>query len=276
MPHALELVTGQVLNPGGATVPLTMAFTNSSTVRNADLNSIVSLLQTWTFAQNPAIWRIRSPKLHDNVQGLRFRVPSNDNLPLLTPGTWQRLVPQDTLNLDLNTSSGAGLIDLACMLIYYSDLPGNAARLIGPNELDQRTNNVWTTEIDITPGVAGGYSGQVAINSNFDNFKANTDYALVGYSVDVACAAVRFTSPDFSNLGVGGPGIVGSRHVTQKWFHHLSEELGIPLIPVFNAANKFGTLVDVAQSQTGNAVRVVANLYELAAPANAGFSSGIK
>ena len=253
-----------------------MATGNSSTVRNADLSSIVSLVQTWAFAQNPAIWRIRSPKLHDNVQGLRFRVPTADKLPQLTTGTWQRLVPQDTLTLDLNTSSGSGLIDTACALIYYSDLPGNAARLIGPAELLQRTNNTWTTEIDISPGPSGGYSGQVAINSSFDNFKANTDYALVGFSVDVACAAVRFTSPDFSNLGVGGPGIVGSRHVTERWFYHLSEELGIPLIPVFNSANKFGTLVDVAQNQLGAAVRVCANLYELSAPATSGFSSGIK
>ena len=276
MPHALELIGGQVTAPGGATVNLTMNAGNSATVRNADLNSKVALLQTWASAQNPAIWRIRSPKLHDNVQGMRFRSPANDNLPLLTPGTWQRLVPQDTLTLDLNTSSGAGLIDQACLLIYYSDLPGNAARLITPQELDQRTQNTWTTEIDITPGIAGGWSGQVAINSNFDNFKANTDYALVGYSVDAACAAVRFTSPDFSNLGVGGPGCATSRHLTQRWFYHLSEELGIALIPVFNSANKFGTLVDVMANQAGAAVRVVANVYELAAQGQPGFSSGLQ
>jgi hypothetical protein len=249
---------------------------NSATVRNADLSSIVSLVQTWARNNVAGIWRIRSPKLHDNVQGDRFRIPATDPGPLITPGTWQRLVPQDTLTLELTGSAVGGQIEQAFMLIYYSDLPGNAARFIDWNELSKRTVNVWTTEIAVTPGVAGGFSGQVAINSTFDNFKANTDYALVGYQVDAQCGAVRFTGPDFSNLGLGGPGMNTQRWWTAQWFIWLSEELGIPLIPVFNAANKFGTLVDVAANQAGGAVNVTAILHELAPTGATGFSSGIR
>jgi len=282
MPQALELVAGQVTNPGGATVALTMNAGNSATVRNAQLSSVVGLVQTWANFHNIGLWRIRSPKLHDNVQGIRFRIPAADVGPLVVPGLFQRLVPQDTLTLELNTAAGAGVIEQAAMLLYYTDLPGNAARLIGIPELEKRTNNMWTTEISIAPGVAGGYSGQVAINSSFDNFKANTDYALVGYTVDVRCTCVRFTSPDFSNLGIGGPGLVsgtaaigGSRWVTERWFYTLTEELGIPLIPVFNAANKFGTLVDVMQDNGGAAVVVTAYLHELAPAGSTGFSTGL-
>lgn len=269
MPHALELVSGRVTAPAGTLTPLTMAVGNSNTVRNADLSSTVALINTWAFNATAGIWRIRSPKLHDNVQGIRFRVPANSPDFLMIPGTWQKLVPQDTLTLELSGGGGAE-IDQGQMLIYYSDLPGNAARFISPADLLAKTVNVWTTEIPITPGVLGGYSGQVAINSAFDNFKANTDYALVGYQVDVACAAVRFTSPDFSNLGVGGPGIMSgaagqtsARWTTSRWFYHLSQQLGIPLIPVFNAANKFGTLVDIVQNNVGAAVNVTAILHEL-------------
>jgi hypothetical protein len=210
-------------------------------------------------------------------------VNTNDPVPLIVPGVTQRLVPQDTLTLEINTAAGAGVIEQAAMLIYYADLPGNAARLIGIDELLKRTQNMWTTEINIAPGVAGGYSGQVAINSTFDNFKANTDYALVGYSVDTRCTAVRFTSPDFSNLGVGGPGIAQgaanqstNKPVTERWFYHLTECLGIPLIPVFNAANKFGTLVDVMQDNGGAAVVVTAYLAELAPPGQMGFSAPLR
>jgi hypothetical protein len=275
MPHALEIVGGQATAPGATLTALTMNTGNSSTVRNADLSSIVALTQTWARNNVAGIWRIRSPKLHDNVQGDRFRIPVNDPGPLLMPGTWQRLVPQDTLTLELSGSAVAGQIEQAFMLIYYSDLPGNAARFIGWQELSKRTMNVWTTEISIVPGVAGNWSGQVAINSSFDNFKANTDYALVGYECDVQCGAVRFTGPDFSNLGIGGPGMNAQRWWTAQWFPWLSNNLGIPLIPVFNAANKFGTLVDIASNQAGGQVNVTAILHELAPVGATGFSSGI-
>jgi hypothetical protein len=283
MPQALELVCGQVTNPGGAVSVLTMNAGNTATVRYADVNSYVGLIQTWANFHNVGFWRIRSPKLHDAVQGLRYRIPAVVMDPLVVPGLNQRLVPQDTLILELNTAAGAGVIEQAAMLLYYKDLPGNSARLIGIPELKARTQNMWTTEISIAPGVAGGYSGQVAINSLFDNFKANTDYALVGYTVDVRCTAVRFLGPDFSGLGIGGPGLVsgttgvpGSRWVTQRWFYTLTEELGVPLIPVINSANKFGTLVDVMQDNGGAAVIVTAFLHELAPPNGKGFSFGIQ
>lgn len=275
MPHALELVAGQVTNPAGAITALTMNAGNSATVRNADLSSQAALIQTWANFHNIGLWRIRSPKLHDNVQGIRWRIPVSDPSPLMVPGHYQRLVPQDTLTLELQSAAGAGVIEQAAMLVYYTDLPGNAARLIGIPELLKRTVNVWTTEIPITAGVAGGYSGQVAINSTFDNFKANTDYALVGYEVDTRCSAVRFTSPDFSNLGIGGPGLLSARWPTARWFYHLTQQLGINLIPIFNAANKFGTLVDVMQDNGGAAVIVTAILHELAPSGATGFSSGL-
>jgi hypothetical protein len=283
MPQAIEVVAGQVTNPGGAVTALTMNAGNSATVRNADLSSKVALIQTWANFHNIGMWRIRSPKLHDNVQGIRYRVNTNDPIPLVVPGLMQRLVPQDTLTLEINTAAGAGVIEQAAMLIYYADLPGNAARLIGCDELRKRTQNMWTTEINVAPGVAGGYSGQVAINSTFDQFKANTDYALVGWSVDVRCTVVRFTSPDFSNLGVGGPGISQgaanqstSKQITERWFDHLSDAHGIPLIPVFNSANKFGTLVDVMQDNGGAAVVVTAYLHELAPAGQGGFSMPLR
>lgn len=266
MPHALELVSGRVTAPGAVLTALTMAAGNSATVRNADVKSTIALLSTWAFNNAAGIWRIRSPKLHDNVQGIRYRIVAADPVPEWVMGQWQKLVAQDNLTLELSGSAVGGQIEQAQMLIYYADLPGNAARLITIQELLQRTVNVWTTEIAIAPGALGGYSGQVAINSAFDNFKANTDYALVGYTVDAACAAVRFTSPDFSNLGVGGPGNATGRQITARWFFELTQKFGIPLIPVFNAANKAGTLVDIVQNQAAGAVNVTAILHELAMP----------
>jgi len=266
MGKALEVVAGQVTAPGAVLTALTMNAGNSATVRNADLSSQIALISSWANNNAAGIWRIRSPKLHDNVQGIRYRIPAASVQPLVVPGLWQRLIPQDNLILELSGSAVGGQIEQAAMLHYYSDLPGGASRLISPTELMQRTVNMWTTEIPIAPGATGGYSGQVAINSAFDQFKANTDYALVGYQVDAACTVVGFTSPDFANYRVGGPGLLTARWLTARFFIYLSEELGIPLIPVFNAANKFSTLVDVMQNQAGAAVNVTAFLHELAMP----------
>lgn len=266
MGKALEVITGFVTAPGAVQTVLTMATGNSATVRNASLQSQVGMLAHWATNNAAGIWRIRSPKLHDNVQGIRERVTALNPVNFVPAGDWQRLVPQDNLTLDLSGSAVGGQIEQASLLLYYSDLPGANSRLIGPQELRQRTVNIWTTEVPIAPGAAGGYSGQVAINSTFDQFKANTDYALVGYYVNAQCCTVRFTSPDFANLGVGGPGDNVNRHITGRWFEYLSECLSLPMIPVFNAANKFGTLVDVAQNQAAAAVVVTAVLYELTMP----------
>lgn len=282
MPKGLEVIGGQAVAPGSNLTVLTMNAGNSATVRMAPLNANVAMLAFWGRNNAAGIGRIRSPRLHDNVQNIRFRIPATDPTYLQAMGPWQRLIPQDTITLEISGSATAGQQEQMGLLWYYTDLPGVAARLIGLDELYKRSMNYWTTEIAITPGVAGGYSGQVAINSTFDNFKANTDYALLGYQVDQQCTIVRFTGPDFGQLGLGGPGMMsnvaggfGGRQVTAEWFVRLTRYFGIPLIPVFNSANKFGTLCDIMQNQAGTALNVTMELMELAAPGTQGYSSGL-
>src|SRR5260370_26179239 len=93
-------------------------------------------------------------------------------------------------------------------------------------------------EIALTPGVAGGYSGQKAVNNTFDNWKANTDYALVGGEVDVTVGTIRIQGVDVGNLGLGFPGMTQVDKISSEWFRQLARYTGLPLIPVFNAANK--------------------------------------
>lgn len=266
MGPALEVISGLVTAPGATLTPLTMASGNSATVRNTSSTSLIALINTWAQTSAAGISVIKSPKLHDNVQGIRNTIISGDVRPRWVNGLWQKLYPQDNLTLLLSGSATGGHIEQSQLLIYYNNLDGVNARFINPTTLLQRTVNVWTTEVAVTPGSAGGWSGQVAINSLFDNFKANTDYALVGYSVDVACAAVQFLGPDFGNLGLGGPGLAADVRVIERWFVDLSLTLNIPLIPVFNSANKNGTLVAIAQDQAGAAVNVTAYLHELSMP----------
>jgi hypothetical protein len=260
----VELIAGFATAPAAVFTPLTMSGGTNRVVRNTDLTKQIRLLNTWTDVQGVGSWRIKSPKLHDNVQGIRLDTTVSDVVPMLPFNAWQRLYPQDELTLEITGSAVAGDIESAALLIWYEDLPGANARLIGLDELARRSVNIFTTENTIATGTAGGFSGQEPITAEFDLWKANTDYALLGYLVDVECAAVRWIGADIANLGIGGPGNEILRQVTSEWFLRLTRQYGLPFIPVFNSANKDGILVDAMQDENGADVTLTSIFAELA------------
>lgn len=265
MPAGLEVITGTVTAPGATITALTMAAGNSATVRNARLNSKVWLIDAWAFNNAAGTMRIRSPKLHDAVNGIRLPVTASDASPLLHRYYPQVLIPQDVLTLELSGSAVGGQIETASFLLWYEDLPGQAARFIDVPTLMKAGVNVMGVQLAITTGAGGGYTGQRAINGDFDNFKANTDYALIGYQVSAAGATVRWQGVDVGNLGLAGPCIATSKDLTAEWFIDKSRFYNMPLIPVFNSANRGGILVDVATSQAATAVTVISLFVELQA-----------
>jgi hypothetical protein len=259
----LEVVAGQVTAPGAAFTAWTMNAGNTLSVRNADLSKKIMLLDAWAKNQAAGSLRIRSPKLHDNVQGLRFDVTATDVDSLMGVGYKQPLFAQDTLIVEQTGSAVAGDIEMGGFLIFYEDLPGQDARFIGYDDLVKKGMNEVTVENTLATGVAGGYSGEEAINAEFDLLKANTDYALMGYLVDAICGTVRWRGPDFGNLGLGGPGNQADRWFTREWFSRMARIFQMPLIPVFNSANKAGTLLDAHQDENGVDVTVTSILVEL-------------
>jgi len=265
MGKALELLTGIVTAPGAVQTDLTMASGNSLTIRNAQQSSGIRLINTWADVAVAGILRIRSPQLHDNVQGIRSRTIVTDMEPLLPMRQVQRLVPQDTLQVDLSGSAVAGVIETACMLVSYDDLPGVSGQFMTAQEVEAAMVNTVTVENNITALATGNYTGQEAINAEFDLLHANTRYAIMGYQVETDCGAVRWLSTDFGNLGVGGPGSAADKTMTASWFMDMSERTGLPLVPVFNSANASSVLIDVAQNQGAAAVIVNTILAKLAA-----------
>lgn len=267
---ALELLTGFVTAPSTTQTALGMNTGNSLTIRNAALNSRVLLLSAWVDSQVRGILRIRSPKLHDNVQGIRLDHKANTIHPLFPPQCAQPLYPQDTLTVDLSGSATGGDIETAALLVRYDDLPGQAANLIDVATLKQRMIGLVTVENSLATGTAGGYSGEEAINADFDLLKANTNYALIGYLVapvagqtDGGCGCVRWRGVDTGNLGVGGPGTDADPFITMRWFVWLTEQSGLPCIPVFNSANRAGILLDASQDENGLDVLVTSIFAEL-------------
>ncbi|MGC9969438.1 MAG: hypothetical protein ABSE56_02490 [Bryobacteraceae bacterium] len=270
MGKILECIGGSAVAPGQTPqVNLTMFTGNSPTIRNAPLTADVRLIAAWTHNNVGGAFRIKSPRLHDNVEGIRLQALSLNPLPLWPLGVSQKLIPQDTLTLDISGSAVAGAIESGFLLIAYDDCPGVAARLASPADVLARLVNVLTVGVPCTPGITGGWSGGHALNSYTDLLKANTDYALLGYTVNTICGAVRFVGVDTGNVGVAGPGQNTVPELTASWFMRLSLLLNKPLIPILNSANRAGITVDVAQNQAGTAVGVTAVLGEIGSAPNA-------
>ncbi len=255
MGKALDTILGGVTAVGSTLTALTLASGDSLTVKNAAANSKILLMDAWVQEKNLAgIFRVRSPRLHDNVQGIRSRVPSALVYPLLFPTKPQTLIAQDVLIAELSGSTTASAIDSAVLLIYYDDLPGVSGRLISPTDLASRFVETVIVETAITTGTTIGYGTTRALNADFDLLKANTDYALLGGYTDVRATLATLRGPDTGNLRVSFPGELNLKHLTAEWFVRLSNKTGLSLIPVFSSANKAATFAESFVSDAGGTV----------------------
>lgn len=253
MGRAIQVITGRATNPSSITA-LTANTGDSFTVRNATLGSNVWLDQMWGFNATAGIVRLRSPLMHDNVQGVRLRTKASDATPELPEYLRQKLFPQDALTFE--QQGGGAETDAASILVYYEDLPGVDARLATWDQISGRIVHISAVESNLTSGgTAGQYGGSQAINANFDNFIANRDYAILGYLTDTAAVTIGWTAAEFGNLRIGAPATVKGE-ITSGWFVDLSRRLGLPYIPIFNSANKASVLVDLAMIATATAVNV--------------------
>src|SRR5262252_9089475 len=180
MPPALDTITSTGTAIGATLAATTIASGDSFTIKNAPLNSDAWLLNFWVDAQAAGMVRIRSPKMHDNVDGLRSRVLSGIVKPQMPYGVAQRLYPQDTEIVELAGSATAGDIESVVQLVYYADLPGQMARLFTWEQIKSRYRHLVGLRLAITIGSSGGYSGARSINADVDLLQANTDNAVFG------------------------------------------------------------------------------------------------
>lgn len=259
---ALEVIDTFVTNPAAALTAVTVFPGDTLAVRSFQSPAAARLLEMWATSATAGIVRVRSPRMHDNVQGIRFRDVAALNRGLFADRAWQRLYAQDVLIVE--QSGGAAETDGASLLNFYDDLPGSDARLTMWDAIRDRIVNLVNVEVANGAGAAvGARSASAALNASFDLLIANTDYALLGYEVDVAGLSIGIRGPDTANLRVGGP-MVTERIETRDWFVRQSEEYGLPLIPVINSANKGATLIDNAQVVVGVAANVTLVMAQLA------------
>lgn len=260
---ALDLVSGFVTAPGAVFTALTMAAGDSLTVRASAMAKNIRLLNFWSQNQVAGATRIRSSRFSDNIQGLRsFNTVANTS-PRLPLGYSEPLVSMDNLIAEQTGSAVGGQIESTSLLVYYDQDFAPPANFIDDKQLAQRGYKMVTVRTIHAFGAAGGYTGQVAINSSDDNAKNGKLYAVLGYTVSAQCCSVALRGVDTGNLRCGGPGLVGVPHLTAYWFMRLSQEYSLPCIPVINWANKAGIFVDGVQDQAAAAVTAQWYLVEL-------------
>ena len=257
MGRALELITGLATAPGVSFVAASVLTGNSLTVRDSRRPTRMRAL--WSTRQGTGAARITSALLHDSTIGMQQGCGVGQVIDILPVP--QEVMPQDYLGLQLTGSATAGDIEHTSYLLEYDDLPGITGQFATPSEVMRRGVTLMSNTITVSTGTTGQYTGQVAVNSAQDAFKANTSYALIGYDVSGAdCHAIRYVGPDWGNVGVGGPGkqnIGGLGAVTSQWFMRLG------LVPIMNSANKTLTLIDAAVNENGGDPVVTTHWVEL-------------
>lgn len=247
MGKALELVTAQATAPSTGAVAAAVAG-NSLTIR--DSRKPIAMLSAWRTGQAVGSVRITSPYLHDAVCGIHMQAKSGSQILLREIS--QPLLPQDTLTITLEGSATAGDIEQFSFLAFYDDLPGVDGHFITAAEFRRRLVDLVAVEHTVATGTAGAYSGEEAINAEEDPFKSLTEYAILGATVQVGVHAMRWSGPDWGNIGFGMPVLnSGEGWHDALFFLRLAELSGKPVIPVFNSANKGLTYVSAATNEVG-------------------------
>jgi hypothetical protein len=264
MGKALQVLTGQATNPGSTVTAVTMNSGDSNTVRSTNMNADIELIQAWAFTTTNLLLRVRSPRMHDQAQNMRFQPPASLPLPLMPWQASQLLYSQDPLTIEL--IGGGAEVDMGSLLVYYDDLPGVSARLHNWHEIDPIVQNITVVQATVTSsGTSCNYSATVALNANFDTLIRNVDYAIIGYECGTTGGTFGITGVDTGNLRVGGP-LIARPDITNNWFAFLSQATGRPCVPVINSANVAGINLDVACQATSTAFVIGVVLAQLKTP----------
>lgn len=259
---AIDTVLVSAVNPGaGPTAFLpngsgdSLAVRNSNSARKAYLENIIRMGTTAGFLQ------VRSPMLHDNVQGIRITPAESPSIYSLPDEVDQVLQPQDLLVVE--GSGGAAESDIGLLQIYYEDLPGIAARLHNYSEILPLIKSVKPVRVAVSSSATAGLWTDTLITTSENLLHANTDYAIVGYMSNAAFGAIAVKGAETGNLRIGGPGST-SEFATTDFFALMNTRNGRPWVPVVNSANAGGLFVSVCAATASVAGVVELILLELA------------
>lgn len=260
--NAVEIISAQATAPGSS-ASFTAVSGDSLEIR-AEARNVV-LLGMWAVQQESSAGyrRVLSPRLHDNVNGIQMLTRGSLALDELRFPAVQQLHPQDILSVDGSGSSAAGDIESVSLLIGYENLLGADGKYIDADQVDSAGEELLSVRMALSLGTTGGYSGSESISNDQDSLKRNEWYAILGCWQDTNIVnSIGFTAPEWGNLRIGMPaGLDSARYGT--WFYDRSRDLGVNMIPVFNASNAGRVTVDALTNENGGTPNVLVNLVRL-------------
>lgn len=263
MPLGLELVLGYNADLTSSVFePLTPGTNQTFNIRNFT-NGSAYLEEVWAEdTVSPYTLSIKSPKMHDNVYGillegspLDYAAAVSQNPQTLLPGDLTQEV-YATDNLSVTVEGVTSDVFAASFLIRYEDISGIAARLYQPSVVFNAAVNLVGVRVEAETAASHGNWGTPALfNSGLYKLKANTDYAILGFTTSQPCVAVSLVGTDFGNLMLGGPGFVDQRW-GGTYFVDLSKRYGTAHVPVFNSNNSENINVAVADAAESTEIQV--------------------
>jgi hypothetical protein len=258
---AIDTVGFAATNPGAAGLAGVPAPGDSFVVRNFAQTNNARLMAIFRQGVTEGMVRVRSALLHDFVRGIMF-TPSETPAAMLMPRyATQVLHPQDVLTVEIG--GGAAEVDAGAIQIFYDNVPGANARLHAWGDIAGIIKNLKPVEVDFNTAAVAGQWQDTAITTTENLLHANTDYAVLGYLVDVALVAFGVRGIDTSNLRICGPGVLRSEETT-NYFVEQSIQTGLPCIPVINSANQGAIFASALAVAVGAAVKGQLILAELA------------
>lgn len=262
---AIDCILTSVANPGTTTYAATTAANGDSlSVRNFPSGQAASLIGLVRDGATGGGYRVRSPRLHDNVTGINYANAETPSSYMLPRQAWQSLYSTDTLIVE--TEGGASETDVVSLLIYYSSLPGSDARLNNWGDIMGLIKNIKPFQTAVTSSATIGQWVDTVITTTENQLHANTDYAVLGYTTNAGFSTVGIKGQETGNLRISGPGQT-STYNTDEFFIQLGQDSGQPCIPVFNSNNRASVYVSVADNTASLAGIVTLICAELSSPA---------
>jgi hypothetical protein len=272
MPAALQVINAFKQNlTGGAFEALAPGTGDSFTFQNVPQDAPAYATQVWGVDDaSPAELSLFASRWHDQQFGVRGEIPDGSTLApanrstlITAEGLDQRIFPSDVLNVNVFGTAADNVN--ASIIIYYSDLPGIAARLATYEYVRANNKNLVGIHVSLTSG-SGDYGASAALNSADNRLHANTDYAVLGFTSPEAAALVTLSGVDTGNQRVGGP-VLGDGDKDAQLFVNLARYWGAALIPIINSNNAGAINLQAAQT-TGGSLEIDVMLQELPQPFN--------
>ena len=249
-----------VHNPGASNTPYVAAGGDSLVNRFFQAPATATLIAFEREGATAGYFRVRSPLLYDNVKGIHIAVAGGQTIFALPAMGVQPIYSQDTLVME--GTGGAGEYEVCLLTRYYSNFQGSDQRLYSWGTIMPLIVNIYEVEVATTSAATPANWTDTVITTTEELLKANTDHAVLGWTVDTALGGVALKGSDTSNFRYGGPGIP-LLPWANNMFCRIGEKTGLAAIPVINSANMGNTFVstiDAAASTTSNVTLQLAQL----------------